>query len=355
MKRTLLQLAIPVAVGVLCIGLWIISRPKSVFYGSGEIRHLVFSNDGRTLLVSQVEKPRSLLATKLTALNFAPDFTTKWSYEDGDQLGKPQFFSSDSRILVDRGFLRTFDAATGKLLRNGGTLRKAAISPDGKWLAYRGQDPSNMGCLPPQTISQQELCLESPLGAQEGVSRKILQEQSVPNSFSFSPDSQNLVVAGSQRRGSRLDFYDVNTWKLKRRITDFPRHGIQAMEWSRNGRFLLSITCFFSARIPDAYLNLWRVSDAKLLSSLTVPCGEEPYDINTRFILPSFEVQNDGRVLRFGIDNQVLLSNSSNLSGGFQQLMSLPADKITAASISPDSRYLVAGTKSGQVIRRLLK
>ncbi|RYZ88125.1 MAG: WD40 repeat domain-containing protein [Proteobacteria bacterium] len=356
-KALLLLLAVPLIVGALYLCPRASWYPKKVFYGRGEIRHLVFSDDGKTLLVSQVNTRAAFGAMELTALNFAPEFTTKWNFNDGAEVGKPQFFLHDSRILVDRGTLRTLDGATGEALQNGGTLRKAAISPDGKWLAYSGAYPSDMGCLMPATISHKDIFLESPTGPTGAVLKTIPPGQSIPIGFSFSPNSRNLVVARIQREGIGLDFYDVKTWKRDRRLLDFRGQGPGSMQWSRNGRFLLSTCYFHDSQGAQANVNLWSVSDAKRLSSLIVPCVKEtgPFYISDRIIVPYFEVQDDGRVLRFGIDEQVLLSKTTNLEAGFESLLSLPSERITAATLSPDDSYLVAGTKSGRVVSKRMK
>jgi WD40 repeat protein len=149
---------------------------------------------------------------------------TLWQVEGHPESGihtRIRFDSSGARLFVIARRVAILDAATGAELggfdltfRKYVTLYAADVSPDGRWLAWRGWDGMQV------------------LDTSDG--RLVLEEPSVAYGYAlaFTPDGAQLVAGNA---GDRLvDFWDVGTWQ--RRSSMNPDIGpIQCLAFSADG------------------------------------------------------------------------------------------------------------------------
>lgn len=319
-------------------------RPRKVFEMPGRVSQLVFSKDGKTLLVGHApgtSLPGRPMTTTLTALDVVHDFRLRWQRNKGLIFSnEPQFFDHDSRILLDGSASLTLDARTGKTHLQYGYPVHLAISPNGKWLASPEDGNAHLFIHPANRIFQDESSLAPTKIV--GTSDQVMSE------FAFSPDSQTLAVGVSDDKGTHLDLYNTTSWQLARTWSDsvFNTKGqaiyYQVVQWSPNGRFLFSA---WEKPAGTMHLQVWRTSDGRKLAHSTLLC--------TFVGLPP-QLQNDGRVLEH-VHGIAKLSQSATTITNRKEVFSFPSDVVSAVAISPDGTYLVAGNFRGQVYRRRLK
>ncbi|RYX84652.1 hypothetical protein EON83_08405 [bacterium] len=336
-KSRLLLLVLPLIVGVFYMRSLASWRPKKVFARTtNSIRHLQFSDNGQLLLVS----PR------LTALDLAGGFVPKWSYMGDPYIVKTQFFSDDSHILVaeEHGKTRAppiniIDASTGHILHSYGMQEAAAISADGKWLASYKRDGIYLERADAEVKGHK---------TPDKIKIRAAPGESIPTVFAISPDSRTLVVQVTEFYQSRLGFYDISSGKRTRTWSDSNSRVFgQSIQWSRNGRYLLAV--WFVHNGPTTRQlswSLWRASDGQKLASTTFPFDEQ---------VRHFEVEDDGRVLSYEENSQVLLSHPTTNASISKPILNIPSETITSATLSPDGSYLVAGTQSGRIYSQRIK
>ncbi|RYX80660.1 hypothetical protein EON83_27690 [bacterium] len=349
MKRwRLLLLLLPLVVGALYLRSLASWRPQKVFVGAGPISQLLFSNDGKTLLVGHspivtvLSSTQASTPTLVTLLDVNNSFKPLWQRDKGLPSGLiPQFFAADSKILLHGSDIQTLDAKTGRTLKTSGSLYgRAVMSPDGSWLAVNRSDTDDGRVyLNPQPLEQ---------GHDEVRAEKIIGNKGdLSTEFTFSPDGKTFVVGTGSWQGAHLDFYDVKTWKRTKSWNDTPRNPkdekprsyYEILQWSRDGKFILS---YWSCTEGGAMLTLWRVSDGKkLATSPTIDLSPE--------------LQDGGSVLSYSDKERVFLRKVPNLTSGGEELLHIANELITTVTLSPDGSYLVIGTTSGRVFWKRVK
>lgn len=364
-KARLLLLVLPVigaAFYMRSLASW---RPQKVVVAEGPISGLVFSDDGKTLLVEHLP-PRPAGGTGNGLIAFSPEtvvafdaqnnfkFLWKRDHDLAQFFSKtvPAFFSHDSKILVQPGTAEILDAHTGKTLQTNSLNGNYAASPDGKWLAYARPIERLWDRLPP--IDGQIYLNPTSIPRRQDeviVAEKIIgQKNATPPAFCFSPDGLTLAVGAGDKSGAHIDFYSTKTWKLTRTWSDVAPSLInlhpsyQTLQWSRDGQFLFSslTRTSLSHFTNEMGQKVWRVRDGKKVAS--------------GILLDNPHLEDHACVLSFGGDDgQVNLSLPSDLNHNFKRLLQLPNQQITAAALSPDGSYLVAGTRSGTVYRQRLE
>ncbi len=373
MQRTrLLLLGIPLVVGVFYLR-WLTSwRPQVVFKGQSRIHQLLFSKDGKTLLVG--EESNNSVPDRLTSVDTMRDFRPNWTQTHTGWSW--QFFADDTHILARGGgsgdLNRILDADNGAQFSQGPFLLWSTLSPDGRWLAYRTQarqetSPTSNAAL----FRQDALLAPSPYLSQTPSLSEwkrslylIAKSQTMACSVAFSPDSQMLAVGlADQTNGSSyIDLYDTRTRKRIQRWSDFQSiKRVQTQEedvqWSPDGKLLLSYSThdFVAPKhwAHTATLSLWRTKDGKRLHSRSVNTD------NDAFPLSDFQLQNDGRVLakwrKVIEDKGIVLDDIATLGPDSPLLFSRLSQGITAFALSPDGSYLLVGTEIGRVYRQRVK
>lgn len=334
----LLLLILPLIVGAFYLHSLVSWRPQKLFVGTTRISQLVFSSDGKTLLVGQNSLSKG---PQLTALDATHGFVAAWTYKGHNDFVKPQFFLGGSRVLVrepETGPAGVLDATTGRQIQSYGMRQAAFISTDGKWLASRGQD----------SVYLESTTGKKPLWKPDGVKIPVSPGESISSGPAISPDSGTLAVQVTEFYRTRLDFYDTLTGKKTDVWPDFPSRVFgQGIQWSRNGRYLLS-TWYYPMRPSGSQISwsLWRVSDHRKLADTSFPPSET---------IPGFEVEDNGRVLSHWTDAQALLSEPTTTASKSKPILNLPGEIITATTLSPDGSHLMAGTASGRVYSQRLK
>ena len=343
-------LLLPLFAGVLWMRSLASWRPRVVFAGAGEVSELVFSDDGQTLLVAQKPPKAQGARATLTALN-AGNLQPLWQRDALNDFGQPQFFSNDTRVLVDYDQVMILNARDGKSVREFDIPYRAAISPDGKWIANGDFDADGRVFLNspgadiangPQGISSVHV-----LGRREDSAR----------AFAFAPDSQTFVVGRGDAKSAYLDFYETKTWKRVRSLPEpevareratQPRLApaldlpyFSSIRWSRDGRLIL----YKAVSGGASNLSVSRLRRAGDGKSLGLLLGKE--------LTP--QPQNDGSVLRVFSNSDVALVKPPQFNTRFEPSLQLPGEVFTAAILSPDGDFLLVGTQSGRVIRKRLK
>lgn len=374
--RLLLLLLVPIVGAAFYLRSLASWRPKKVFSAPGKIWQLAFSSDGQTLLIGQPSPPSPapaiitgmvmpVPATVTTALQVESGFKPLWQHKDVWPIESLQFFARNSQILRQGSSIQVLDTLTGKLRKDYGPsparagvlpaskwfVARATISPDGRWLAYkrfdiigRAEQDGRVYLKPSAPIQQGQTLSEKTIGKPSDNSQAL----------AFSPDGKTLAVGVGDQSGAHIDFYEVKTWRLTRTWRDLERAfpgespSYTAVQWSRDGRFLLSSWKLPAGGTGSEGLRVWRLSDGKKLgfSSWT---GSRPEGGTLS------QIEDDGRVLTIGSDGEVFLRNTPNLDYAFKPLLHLPNQQIAAAALSPDGSYLLAGTASGNLYRQRLK
>lgn len=344
MKRARLLLPLlPLVAGAFYLRSLASWRPQKLFVGATRISQLTFSSDGRVLLVGQMGHNylSGYSDPRLMALDAAHGFVTRWSYEGGNNFIKPRFFLGDSRVLVCGEYLsspQVLDASTGHLRHDYRTREAAVISMDGKWLVSSDDDYVT---LEPGAAKTQQW-------KPDGIKLSVARGETMSSAPAISPDSRTVVMQITEFYRSRLDFIDIASRTRTRIWPDSPSRVFgKGIQWSRNGRYLLSVWYFPTQPLGiQTSWSLWRVSDGRKLASTTYPFNE---------IVPHFEVEDDGRVLSYWTNNQVLLSQPTLRASVSKPQLELSGETVTAATLSQDGTRLVAGTASGRVYSQRLK
>ncbi len=349
----LLLLILPLVGGAFYLRSLASWRPKRVFVGKEPVSQLMFSNDGRTLLVVHTGSPK--FPGVLTALGAGNGFALLWRHTNkSGSIRCPQFLVNDSQVLSPSESTAThiLDSQTGKILRDCGLLKPAVASPDGRWFAYPdiltvGAEYGSAEAAAP-TANYRNFATAKRIG-------------SLPLTLAFSPDGKTLAGGVGDQNGAHIELYDVKSGRRERIWNDLPRQlyapRYATIKWSRNGRFLLSsgeIRHTHGLATREIFVSLWRTSDGKKLASTTLQATSTPFSM-VPTILDGFEVQNEGRVLSFYQGGPVFLSDARARTLKSRRLLDLPGQTITAATMSPDGAYLVAGTQSGYVYYQRLK
>ena len=360
MKRgRLLLLVFPLIAGAFYLRSLASWRPRKVFTGQGQVSILSFSGDGGKVLVGHSPSNGfigSYRPTGIKLLDVNNDFTLLWQSRDKFvTMGRSQFIAQNSQISLGT---RRVDARTGSFLKKYIEGGVRSFSPDGQWLAdsWFAGNAMQVYIYTSDKTPNYERALDA---------AKILGSRNqLVQDVAFSPNGKQLVVCVGQRKGTRLDFYDVNSWRLMKSVSTPTvirpliqnRSGglFRYVQWSRNGRFMLSWGWlpYYPPTGGEAFdLTLWRVSDTKKLASTQVQ------DVSGRPQVGPlrFEVQNDGSVLSVIDDKNAYLSSPANLNLKSRRLLLLPHETITVATMSPDGSYLLAGTQSGRIYWQRVK
>ena len=277
-------------------------------YGSA----LAFANDGNHLIVGERDGNISVWDVSLLALrvgyinlpelshdaHFSP--SGEWLVINSDdykvwQLNEDQWFTTNSG--TDGA-----DIITAKRL-----TYDMAISPDSKWLAVAEGDGSPDAIL---------------YNVQEHAS-KTLANEDVVTTLAFSPDSQNLAIAGNNKL---VTVWDTSSAEKQYELEQ--PSGVFSVDYSPTSNVLLAGV--------DGEIEIWDLATRKVVNTL-----KQPGRIN---------------VIAFSDDGKLFASSSSQ---GLTYIWSVEADKFSLAAqykqngealsldFSPDGKLLAIGGKEG--------
>ncbi len=257
----------------------------------------VLSGAALEVLPSGISAPKSLLATTEDRIALCgPDAKTvlhgssvAWTLER--TIGGVE----QPGILVDRVLALDF-------------------SPDGKWLASGGGEPSRSGELKIWNVENGELVKAVPEAHSDTI-----------NAVAFSPDGASIATCGSDRFAK---IFSVAEGKLIRPLEGHT-HYVLGVTWRADGRMLATSGA-------DMVIKVWDARNGDQVR--TIPGYTK--EVNTvRFVgLTDQVVTTSG-------DNAVRMKNSSN-GGGIRDLGGA-ADYMYSLGVSADGKTIIAGGQDG--------
>lgn len=239
--------------------------------------------------------------------------------------------------LCSKGFIKLWDAATGKLIKNlkgdFADMSSVAFSPDGEVLASGGCE-QNGGQIPMCAKGQLKLW-DANTGRliktfKWDFVKAVLKNPNV-SSVSFSPDGKILASAGWDQT---IRLWDVGTGRLIKTLEGHTGNmaWLNAVTFSPDGKLLASGSM-------DKTIKIWDVATGKAIHTLSADMGETRFQTG----VASISFSRDGRVLASGNSDNIIRLWDVN-SGQLIRTFKGHSGAVTSIVFSSDGKVLVSGS-----------